>query len=244
VWDPSNDGFDNDGDGAIDDEDTGSQPGDRGGPEVRVFGRIDMNYAGNSVFLALFPDNPNKRCDYMITHIGRGLHSNRQSERGQFNGTDWTYGTGPYETVGDLLRSDALETRPGSDFGGGFIWDGGVYGQNYVEPGFSTDDDDGDGIINEADERDMFFSWISNYITTRANVFEINVNVDICEPPYYPDRKLPMHAFKSQRRFARKQLLGILDRSMMLRIRDDGRCDFTGPVGVRIMRFSDDMRVY
>ncbi|HUV38567.1 MAG TPA: hypothetical protein VMY39_03090, partial [Planctomycetota bacterium] len=35
VWDPSNDGIDNDGDGAVDDEDTGNQAGDRCGPEVR-----------------------------------------------------------------------------------------------------------------------------------------------------------------------------------------------------------------
>ncbi|HUU43102.1 MAG TPA: hypothetical protein VMX57_04945 [Planctomycetota bacterium] len=246
VWDPSNDGVDNDGDGAVDDDDTGNQDGDRGGPEVRVFGRIDLNFAGYNALLAVFPDSPDTRYDYAITHIPNqgaddsGIAPGRQTERG----ADYH---GPYETIGDLLRIDGLSTKPGSYFGGCGYWENLVGGQwriDWVETGFSRGDDDGDGIPNERDERDMFFTWVSSYVTTRANVFEINLNVDITDPPYHPGVKLPMRAYKSKDRFARKQLMGVLDRSTTLRIGPGGRCDFTGPVDKRVIRFSDDLHVY
>jgi len=42
----------------------------------------------------------------------------------------------------------------------------------------------------------------------------------------------------------RDRLLGILDRSTILRVNPDGTCDFTGPVEVRMLRLTDDLRVY
>jgi len=105
-------------------------------------------------------------------------------------------------------------------------------------------DDDGDGIADERDERDMVFTWVANYLTTRANVFEIDVNARVCQPYYHPGRKLPYHSYKSHREFARKQLIGILDRSTILRVNPNGTCDFTGPVEIRMLRASDDLRVY
>jgi len=41
---PWEDGLDNDGDGAIDAEDTGLQAGDRGGPEIRRRGKVNVNF--------------------------------------------------------------------------------------------------------------------------------------------------------------------------------------------------------
>ncbi len=110
-------------------------------------------------------------------------------------------------------------------------------------------DDDGDGIFDERDERDMLFTWVANHLTTRSNVFHIDLIIDICRPPSYPQydgekRKLPMQAYKSARSITHKQVLGILDRSTCLRILPDGRCEFTGPIDVRMLRFSDDKRVH
>jgi hypothetical protein len=232
VWDPSSDGIDNDGDGAMDDDDTGLQAGDKGGPEVRVFGRLDLNYASHAAFHAAFPDLSSKdsRWDWRINkqapNAGIANGGSRQSERGGGGGE---YG-GVFETLGDLLRTDGLSSHPGSHMG--FLGTSGNV------------DDDGDGITNERDERDMIFNWISNYFTTRANVFEVNVTADLCTPPYHPGRVLPMVASKTARVLARKQMIGVVDRSSTLRVRPDGGCDFTGPVQFRVTRFTDDARVY
>jgi len=55
---------------------------------------------------------------------------------------------------------------------------------------------------------------------------------------------LPFKAYKSRRSFAQKRVLAILDRSTCLRIvsPSDGRCEFSGPVDVRMLRFTDDRR--
>jgi hypothetical protein len=232
VWDPSNDGIDNDGDGAVDDEDTGRQAGDRCGPEVRVFGRLDLNYAAHAAFLAAFPDlsSLDTRWDWKINkgapNAGMANGNSRQGERGG-NGRE---NQGPYETIGDLLRTDSLSSHPGSYMG-------------FLSTVGSVDDD-GDGITNERDERDMVFSWVSNYFTTRANVFELCVTVDIGPPPPYPGRKLPMKTWKSKTPYAHKQIVGVLDRSTTLRIEPNGSCDFTAPIDLRMLRFTDDVRVY
>ena len=237
VWDPSNDGIDNDGDGAIDDADTGRQLGDRAGPEVRVFGRLDLNYAGLSPLIAVFPDNRSmSRLDYALAHIPNygsddaGIVRGRQDER-------HNDGHGPYETIGDLLRRDVLSSKPGAYLGGTA-----EYG--LIECGFTSGDDDGDGIPNERDERDMIFTWVSNYFTTRHHVFEMNMVVDIGPTPYYPGRKLPMPTHKSDTTYARKQVIGVLDRSTTLRIDPSGACDFTAPVNFRMLRFTSDVRAY
>ena len=118
----------------------------------------------------------------------------------------------------------------------------------FDEGGIITGDDDGDGIYNERDERDMLFTWMSNHFTTRANVFSIDLNVEICQPPFYPGKKLPYRTYRTKRAYARKQLLSILDRSTTLRIKTvNGRlgpCDFAGPVEVRMLRLTDDLNVY
>jgi hypothetical protein len=225
VWDPSNDGIDNDGDGAIDDDDTGCQPGDKGGPEVRVFGKFDLNLLSSYVMTMAFPD------DEMLRQHGGKLPNlsvityYSYSQRG--SGC-----SGPFETIGDLVRSDNLTSAPSSVICG--------YGLSL----YSGTDDDGDGITDERDERDLIFTWISNYYTTRSSVFEVDLNVQLCEPPYYPDKWLPFRAYRTRRTYARKQLLGILDRSTALRVAPDGTCDFSGPIGTRMLRTTDDLIVY
>jgi hypothetical protein len=239
VWDPSNDGIDNDGDGAIDDDDTGRQPGDRCGPEIRVFGKIDLNLASRTVQAMIFPDGPGYRRHYGLLEFGLlFLGLSDRSMRGA--------GYGPFETIGDLLRADSFQARPGGYFAGSTYWDTANWASSGVlqEFGITTADDDGDGISSERDERDMVFTWISNYLTTRANVIEVDVNVELCDPPYYPGKKIPFRAYKSERTYARRQLLGILDRSTILRVNADGTCDFTGPVEVRMMRVTDDLLIW
>jgi hypothetical protein len=238
AWDPSNDGIDNDGDGAIDDDDTGRQVGDRCGPEIRVFGKIDLNLASQPVMKMIFPDGPGCRRNYGLVQYGLSYSGLSGPGRASMRGA----GYGPFETIGDVLRADGFEPVPGGFLSGSTYYESGS--AKVSEFGMTTADDDGDGITNERDERDMVFTWIGNYLTTRNSIFEVDLNVEVCDPPYYPGTKLPFRACKSQRTYARKQLLGILDRSTTLRVHSDGRCDFAGPVEVRMMRVTDDLLIW
>jgi hypothetical protein len=108
-------------------------------------------------------------------------------------------------------------------------------------------DDDRDGLFDERDERDMMFTWMSDFFTTRANVFTVDLDARLCEPPYYPEiGRVPLAACKSSRTYARRQFRAILDRSVCLRLKSKGggeyECDFTGPVEVRMMRPADEAR--
>ncbi len=104
-------------------------------------------------------------------------------------------------------------------------------------------DDDGDGVYNERDERDMIFTWVSNFFTTRQNLFEMNLTVDFCKTPYYPGRVLPAKAWKTESVYARRQMIGVIDRSTMLRVQPNGACDFSGPADMKL-RFTDGERVW
>jgi hypothetical protein len=252
---------DNDGDGAIDDDDTGCQPNDRGGPEVRVFGRLDLNLAAGQIVEMVFPDGYYAR-ELVEGKITYGLNTGRSHMRGY---NDWWDYWGPIETVGDLLRADGMSARPGMWMSGDdWSWIKGphtLYESGYTrfnlgrnwnddssDPAEWYGDDDSDGIFDERDERDMIFTWVANHLTTRSNVFQIDLIVDICRPPFYPERdseqrKLPLQTYKSASSITHKQILGILDRSTCLRVLPDGRCEFTGPIDVRMLRFSDDKRV-
>jgi len=258
VWDPSNDGMDNDGDGAVDDDDTGLQADDKGGPEVRVFGKMDMNLASQVAITVAFPDDEMLRIHGGLTSgwsnfFGEVTCNSRSSGRdssftGPFGG--W----GPFETIGDFIRADKIQAEPAkqvcgsaSQWGSGpwragtsQLLEVGLYRGDYRLPS----DEDGDGITDERDERDMLFTWIANHYTTRSSLFEVDINAEICAPPYYPGRNLPYHAYKTNQAYARKQLTALLDRSTTLRLGPDGRCDFSGPVGVRLLRMTDDLIVY
>ncbi|HUV38826.1 MAG TPA: hypothetical protein VMY39_04400, partial [Planctomycetota bacterium] len=261
VWDPSNDGVDNDGDGAVDDEDTGRQAGDKGGPEVRVFGQLDLNLVSVNAMATAWPDGPRFRdgddsWQSKVRAIGIITSTGRSGQRTESVYESW----GPFETVGDLIRADRYSRWPANMLSGGCYTGGGwaTGTGNLEEFGIrqrdadderagtpDRGDDDGDGIVDERDERDMVFTWVANYFTTRANVFEVDVNVQLSEPPFYPGRKLPFPAYKTRGdEFGRKQILTILDRSTTLRVNPDGTCDFTGPVETRMLRFSDDLKVY
>ena len=273
VWDPSLDGEDNDGDGAIDEEDTGRQLGDKGGPEVRVFGKIDLNMMSGPVMSGVWPDGE-------IDHLVDDYHSRLRVARTVFTqfprafprdgiGSSYLSHIGPFETIGDVLRADSISCYPGTCMGGPPRPDGWNEQAEFWEIGINTKrvgsydpqgsyrhkevvemDDDGDGIDDERDERDMIFTWVANHLTTRANVFNVNVKVDLCDKPGYPGaaegdpRALPFKAWKSDRVYAHKQLLGILDRSTCLRVNEDNTCDFSGPVDVRLLTTADDMEVY
>ena len=90
----------------------------------------------------------------------------------------------------------------------------------------------------------MLFTWLSNHITTRANVFSFDLSVQICDPPYYPGAEYPFKAYKVNQGYSRKQILGALDRSTTLRVKPDGSCDFNGDVDVKMLRVTDDLRSY
>jgi len=271
VWDPSNDGIDNDGDGAIDDADTGLQAGDKCGPEVQIYGLVDLNQAPQLAVQMMLPDNKYVRGGSLnaggdlyagMTAFSADITSSRGTTR-MAQALDW----GPFETIGDLLRADPIFCSPGVYFscektyynsnqgGAATIAETGIIsakitnGSVYAPGLTAAADDDGDGIYDERDERDMVFGWASNYFTTRSGIFDIDIVVDTCAPPYYPNQngtplKLPLRAYKSNNVFSRKQALGILDRSTCLRVLPNGTCDFSGPVEVRMLRFTDEKKVY
>jgi hypothetical protein len=256
VWDPSNDGIDNDGDGAIDDDDTGRQPGDRCGPEIRVFGKLDINMVSKEVITTVFPDDePLRQHGGLLCNLWFISQGGRSGQRQSGN---YGIGYGPFETIGDFMRADRITPYPAALLCGmgwynfvydplhpAAVWLGGPSGSStFGERGISSADDDGDGITDERDERDMMFTWMANHFTTRSGVFEVDINAEICAPPFYPGRKLPYPVYKTNQSYARKQLIGILDRSTILRVAGDGRCDFSGPVEVRMLRMTDDLIVY
>jgi hypothetical protein len=259
TWDPANDGIDNDGDGAVDDDDTGLQAGDKGGPEVRVFGKMDMNLVSQVAMTMAFPDDELLRyhgglnsgwSNYFVS-VTTNCRSNTRDSSFSYHG-----GWGPFETIADFIRADKIQAAPAAQISGyaslygGGPWRAGT--SQLMEVGFYKalnypgvpSDEDGDGITDERDERDMLFTWIANHYTTRSSIFEVDVNAEICDPPYYPGRNLPYHAYKTKQSYARKQLTALLDRSTTLRVSPDGSCDFSGPVGVRLLRMTDDLIVY
>lgn len=97
--------------------------------------------------------------------------------------------------TGNSLLSNIINARP-------FITIGAitsVTGMNY----FGTDnaDNDGDGFIDEKDEKDLIFTSISNLITTHSNVFAVYVTARIVNSD-------------ASQSFAEKKLVAIVDRSV------------------------------
>ena len=246
VWDPMHDGIDNDRDGAIDEADTGCQAGDLGGPEVRVYGTIDVNHCGGRILATLWPG---QRVPAVYGLQDHGV--NRERAHSTHVSSDWVC-YGPRDSIGDMLLIDDVMLHPGSDLGRfttggsagvvykssrnlttGNYWGSGMYG------GY---DDDGDGITDERDERDFWFTQAANFMTTRSNTFTIEIVAQIAEAPYYPGRKFRRGAYKSLRVYSQKHLILLADRSSTLRIDPYGRCDFTGPVRVLARRWGHERK--
>ena len=72
---------------------------------------------------------------------------------------------GAFRQIGDLFRSSALAQV-----------------MAYFADGDGGQDDDGDGLAGEKDERDARFRYLANMITTRSNVFTVFITVEIRDP--------------------------------------------------------------
>jgi len=247
VLDPSNDGIDNDGDGKSDDDDTGLQAGDRLGPEVRIYGLIDINQTSNRGFHTLMPGDRHSPSVYTALRWGPNF------ERLGTASCDM----GPRESIGDILRKDHLNFAPGSLMGG---FGGGGFGYcssvnlttstgdtssdtNYRNCGFGPYygyDDDGDGLVDERDERDYLFTQVANFITTRDHTFTIEIVTQLTDPPYYQEFGTPTYKVKEVH--AQKHLILLVDRSTTLRVGADGSCDFTGPIRILAERWGHARR--
>src|SRR3989339_96602 len=173
VLDPKNDSIDDDADGAIG-TDTGSQSGDIDGPEIQVPGRININTASSGVLAAL-PGTS--------TNTSLGTWSALIQSRTGYSLINNIISARPFTTIG------ALTGVTGTNYSG----------MNY----FGTDnaDNDGDGFIDEKDEKDLIFTSISNLITTHSNVFAVYVTARIVNS-------------SSSQTFAEKKLVAIVDRSV------------------------------
>ncbi|HUU42760.1 MAG TPA: hypothetical protein VMX57_03215, partial [Planctomycetota bacterium] len=245
VWDPMHDGVDNDGDGSVDEADTGRQAGDLWGPEVRVYGVIDVNHTSVRAFQTLMPEYRHPS-SYLINTYGQ----NRERSHAVHVNESWVC-YGPRESIGDLLRLDDLRSSPG-DAMGGFGWAPSDYvssvnlvdvpGENWGWGPYRGYDDDLDGIVDERDERDFWFTQMANFMTTRDHTFTIEIVTELTDPPYYPGRKYYRGAYKVDTVHANKRLILMVDRSTTLRIDADGRCDFTGPMRVLARRWGHDRR--
>ena len=67
--------------------------------------------------------------------------------------------------------------------------------------GTDTVDNDGDGLIDEKDEKDLIYTAISNLITTHSNVFAVYVIARIVNSD-------------ASQTFATRKLVAIVDRSV------------------------------
>src|SRR3990167_2215037 len=173
VLDPKNDSIDDDADGAIG-TDTGSQAGDIDGPEIQVPGRININTAPSGVLAALPGTSTNTSLGTWSALI--------QSKTG-YSLINNIISARPYSTVGALTSATGTSNS----------------GMNY----FGTDnvDNNGDGFIDEKDEKDLIFTSISNLITTHSNVFAVYVTARIVNS-------------NASQTFAEKKLVAIVDRSV------------------------------
>ena len=111
-------------------------------------------------------------------------------------GTSTNTSLGAWSTMtGNTLINNIINARPYSSIG--TITS--VSGMNY----FATDnkDNDGDGFIDEKDEKDLIFTSISNLITTHTNVFAVYVTARIVNSD-------------ATQTFAEKKLVAIVDRSV------------------------------
>ena len=173
VLDPKNDSIDDDADGAIG-TDTGSQAGDIDGPEIQVPGRININTAPSGVLAALPGTSTNISMNTWNTLI--------QAKTG-YSIINNIISARPYSTVGALTSATGTSNS----------------GMNY----FGTDnvDNDGDGFIDEKDEKDLIFTSIANLITTHSNVFAVYVTARIVNS-------------SASQTFAEKKLVAIVDRSV------------------------------
>ncbi|HUV39104.1 MAG TPA: hypothetical protein VMY39_05790 [Planctomycetota bacterium] len=252
VRDPMNDGVDNDGDGAIDAEDTGRQPGDLWGPEVRVFGLVDINHVGVRVLATTIPD-------YRVPSLRTILSSyyGPQRERNHANWAGHDGGAmGPWESIGQILMWDDMIRNPGITMGHFTNWkyktapvyvstvnlcgktEEDHWGTGYC-PGI---DDDGDGIVDDRDERDFFFMHAANFLTTRSNTFTVEIVTQIVDAPKWPGKNHHRGYYQTDFVHSEKHLILLLDRSTTLRFNPDGSCDFTGPMRIHARRWGHERR--
>jgi hypothetical protein len=268
VRDPSNDGIDNDGDGAIDEADRGLQAGDLLGPEVRIYGLVDVNHVGVRVLGTTM-------VDYRIPPLRTILSSYYGPQRERYHANHIANDggcMGPWDSIGDMLQWDewtkedgtiARMTNPASTLGHYTNWklkDAPLYtssvnlcgktDQDQYAGGFCPGrDDDGDGIVDERDERDFWFTQAANFLTTRSNTFTIEIITQLTDPPYYPGANYHRGAYKCKynygyeyQPYAQRHLLLLVDRSTTLRLGPNGSCDFTGPVRVLARRWSHERK--
>ena len=142
---PHADGLDNDGDGAIDLADTGSQPGDRYGPEVRVPGQINVNTAGEEVLGCLVGVTGLLLTDPILARATMAqAYLNLIRDRR------------PYTRPADFL--DGSNAATGLDLTSLSVETNGI-------------DDDGDGYIDEPNEELFLRARLINLTTTRSNTF-------------------------------------------------------------------------
>jgi len=173
VLDPKNDAIDDDADGAIG-TDTGSQSGDIDGPEIQVPGRININTASAGVLSALPGTSTNTSLGTWSALI--------QSKTG-YSLINNIINARPFSTVGAITGITGTNNS----------------GMNYF--GADNVDNDGDGFIDEKDEKDLIFTSIANLITTHSNVFAVYVTARIVNS-------------SASQTFAEKKLVAIVDRSV------------------------------
>jgi len=205
VFDPTSDGIDNDGDGAVDELRSPPAAGD----ELKVPGRININTAPWYVIAQL---------PWMTDKIAQAIVAYRDKLDMDPNGPDYYRGGDSYSrknatgidgiredlgfaSIGELnfvicdvndeysMRYYTLGTEDGDD----------LDGFPDLTPGGSL----GDGIEDDFEERDVIFARISNLVTVRSDVFTAYILVRIgADGP-------------------QKRVMAILDRSNVYT--DDGR---------------------
>ncbi len=182
VFDPTNDGIDNDNDGTTDKADDPN--------EWKIPGRININTAPWFVIAKL---------PWMTEPLAKAIVAYRD-KLAMDSGPDYSGPTGRFDSVSPFLRPEVLpigdEIREAPGFASigelNFVLAGdpsynitqGLHFDGEDMPGLTTDPDEykgpdlttfpdgtGDGITDDFEERDAIFSRISNLVTVRSDVF-------------------------------------------------------------------------
>jgi DNA uptake protein ComE-like DNA-binding protein len=150
VFDPTNDGIDNDGDGLLNESDP-NKPEET--PEFKIPGRININTAPWYV-LAQLPWVSQRGNGYDNGELAREIAKNRNEK-------------GAFENIGQLMRV----TDANADRSIDYYYDNDLTGFPDLTPG--------DGAEGDFEERDVIFARISNLVTVRSDVFTAYILVRI-----------------------------------------------------------------
>jgi len=231
VWDPMHDGIDNDGDGPWT-RTTRARNRRPVGTRGAVYGVVDMNTPGpHGVHADARPAAAGAVHEHVLRRTadrGRGGHvsdwlSMARGEHRDCSG--WTTEGMAGRDDRRVHKLERLAVRRLPQFGQPRRHQRQLLGQGTPMTSWVLHDEDSDGIKDERDERDYWFTQMSNFMTTRSQTFTVEVVAQMTDPrtirSQHPARRLQVEP-----RLRAEELILLVDRSTTLRFRSR---ETTGP---------------